>query len=313
MKKNKEHLNTTPKVIVLILSYNGKHLLKEAIDSYLANDYPNYEVVVIDNGSVDDTKAYVEANWRNVKVIRTEKNLGYSGGANFGLEYAFDKNNADFVLFTNNDVHADNNVIKSLVETALIDDKIAFTVGKVYYYDNPDTLHSVGKKFDEFWWNGGHIGRNEKDVGQYDKISERHWCDDIYWLINRKVYEDIGGYDTEFFLQSEDFDYQARAKKKGYKIFYTPEAKLWHMTSATIGRGSAYVIFFEVRNKLIVQMKHRAKEMYEKVITTKRLQIIKATPKLLVKMRFKYVFRMWKGYFSALRWGRRNGKLKKWI
>ena len=297
------------KVIVLILSYNGKHLLKEAINSYLENDYSNYKLVVVDNGSIDGTKAYVEQNWNSVKVIRLEKNLGYSGGANFGLKYAFEDEKADFALFTNNDVRADNQIIEALVDTANTSEKIAFTIGKVYYYDQPEILHSVGKKYDEFNWNGGHIGRNEKDVGQYDENVELQWCDDIYWLISREVYFEIGGYDTEFFLQGEDYDYQARAKKAGYKIMYTPRAKLWHMSSATIGRGSAYVTYFDNRNPLIVQMKHRPKEKYLPYIKFKRKILLKSTPKLLVKMRFLYVYRMWKGHFSAIKWGKQNNKL----
>ena len=79
------------KVIVLILSFNGKHLLDEAISTYLANNYKNFEVVVIDNGSIDGTKEWSEKNYPDVKVLHTKKNLGYSGGFNFGLEYAFKK------------------------------------------------------------------------------------------------------------------------------------------------------------------------------------------------------------------------------
>jgi len=99
------------KVVILILSYNGKHLLKDSISSYLANDYPNFEVIVIDNGSKDGTKEWVEQNYPGIIVLRTEKNLGYSGGFNFGLDYAFNKKNADNVLITNNDVKADNKVL----------------------------------------------------------------------------------------------------------------------------------------------------------------------------------------------------------
>jgi len=298
-----------PKVVVLILSYNGKYLLEEAIGSYLANDYPNYEVVVIDNGSRDGTSQYVETSWPQVQVIRTEKNLGYSGGANFGLQHAFEQRKADYVLFTNNDVRADDKIIQALVKTAISDERIGFTIGKVYYYDKPNVLHTVGKRYDEFRWNGGHIGRNETDTGQYDKVEERDWCDDIYWLINKKVYFEIGGYDTEFFLQGEDYDYQARARKAGYKIYYTPEAKLWHMTSKTIGRGSAYVEYFNSRNSLIVQMKHRPKEKYLPFIKAKRSELVKLTPTYISRLRFHFVYRMWLGYYSALQWGKRNNKL----
>ncbi|MCK7493641.1 MAG: glycosyltransferase [Comamonadaceae bacterium] len=79
-------------------------------------------------------------NGRRLKVHRTEKNLKYSGGFNFGLKYAFDENNADYVLITNNDVKADKHVISACIETALSDDKIAFVTGGVYYFDEPDVF-----------------------------------------------------------------------------------------------------------------------------------------------------------------------------
>ena len=75
-----------PKVIVLILSYNGKELLEESISSYFANDYPNFKVAVIDNGSSDGTQKYVKNNFPSVELMQIKKNRGYSGGFNFGLD-----------------------------------------------------------------------------------------------------------------------------------------------------------------------------------------------------------------------------------
>ena len=127
-----------PKVFVLVLSYNGKHLLEDSLSSYLENDYPNFEVVVIDNGSTDRTIEYVERCFPKSKVIRIEKNLGYSGGFNFGLDFAFNKNDADYALISNNDVKADKNVISELVKVAKTDEKIGFVTGKAYYYERPN-------------------------------------------------------------------------------------------------------------------------------------------------------------------------------
>ncbi len=78
-------MEKNPFVIVLILSYNGKELLKDSVSSYLANNYENFEVTVIDNGSVDGTKEFVEKEWPEATVIRLAKNQGYSGGFNYGL------------------------------------------------------------------------------------------------------------------------------------------------------------------------------------------------------------------------------------
>ena len=114
----------------MILSYDGKPLLEDSVSSYVANDYENFEVVVVDNGSSDGTKEYVNSNWPEVYVHRTEKNLGYSGGFNFGLDYAFNQQKADYVLITNNDVKVDHKVISSLVTTAETERQSRFCNGK---------------------------------------------------------------------------------------------------------------------------------------------------------------------------------------
>jgi GT2 family glycosyltransferase len=150
-------------IIVLILSYNGKELLYDSITSYLENDYDNFSVVVIDNGSTDGTMEFVNRNWPSVKVLRTDINLKYSGGFNLGIEYAFKEMDADYVLITNNDVKVDKHAISALFETANSDPKIGFTTGKVYYYDQPEIFQTVGKFENPIRWNGDHIGAGEKD------------------------------------------------------------------------------------------------------------------------------------------------------
>jgi GT2 family glycosyltransferase len=299
----------SPKVIVLILSYNGKSLLQDSISSYLNNHYTNFEVVVVDNASTDGTIHWVQKKYPSVYVLRTEKDLKYSGGFNFGMRYAFGKKNADYVLITNNDVIVDENIISELVKVAQQSDNIGFTIGKVYYYNVPNTLQTVGKRYHTELWNAGHMGNGEIDKGQYDKIEERDWCDDIYWLIRREVWEKTGGYDTEFAYQGEDFDWQVRAKMLGYKIMYTPHAKLWHKESMTIGLASAFKAYYDARNPLIIHMKYRNKEEYLKIIRMHVLNQVKIMPKYIIKGKLWHIIKMWQGLFSAIFWGVQNNRL----
>jgi GT2 family glycosyltransferase len=299
-----------PKVIVLILSYNGKHLLDDSVFSYLENDYPNFKVVVIDNGSSDGTEDYVEKNFPEAKVIRLEKNQGYSGGFNFGLKYAFEENNADYVLITNNDVKADKKVISELVKVAETDSKIGFVIGKVYYYDNPKVLQTVGKREDPIRWKGEHIGNREIDTGQYDKVEERVFCDDIFWLVRRDLYEKTGGYDTTFFLQAEDYDWQARAKKLGYKIMYTPFAKIRHKDSMTIGKTSPLKAFYDARNPMLVILKHKSPDFFRRYFWLHfRKDIFMTSIKIIIKrFEIKKAYNIWTGFLSGICWGLKNKK-----
>ena len=298
-----------PQVIVLVLSYNGKYLLHECLSSYLANVYPNYKIIVIDNGSTDGTREYVESEFPEVEVIRTEKNLKYSGGLNFGLEHAFLNQNTDYVVITNNDVVADKYLVSSLVETAQSQSDAGFVIGKVYYHEKPDIFQTVGKRFDPVLWNGGHIGQGEPDNGQYDRIEKRDWCDDIYWLVKREVWGKTGGYDTEFAFQGEDFDWQVRAKHLGYKIYYTPHAKLWHKESMTIGKTSPMKAYYDARNPLIIHMKYRSPREFRTYFYIRLKLLLEATYKQILRLRFKHALANIRGLVSALKWGIRNRKL----
>lgn len=292
------------KVIVLILSFNGKHLLFDSVSSYIENDYANYYVLVIDNGSTDGTKEYVAKKWPNVKVLRTEKNLAYSGGFNFGLDYAFNKQNADYVLITNNDIKADKHVISELVKVAETDAKIGFVTGKVYYYDQPNVLQTVGKYEDPIKWNGEHIGGREIDKGQYDEISERIFIDDIYTLVKRAVYYEVGDYDTTFKFQAEEYDWQARAKAKGFKFYYTPKAKIWHKESMTIGKNSAFKAFYDARNPMLVILKYKSPEYFRKYFWWQfKKGIIRSSLVSLKHLHLRICFNTWLGFFSGFIFG----------
>lgn len=297
------------KVIVLILSYNGKQLLEDSIFSYLSNDYPNFEVVVIDNGSTDGTKEWIGKNYPDVFVLRTEKNLGYSGGFNIGLDYAFNKKKADYVLITNNDVKADTKVITELVTVAETDIMIGFVTGKVYYFDKPDTLQSVGKYEDPVRWNGEHIGNKEVDNGQYDQISERIFADDIYTLVTRKLFLETGGYDTTFRFQAEEYDWQARAKKLGYKIYYTPFAQIWHKESMTIGKSSAFKAYYDARNPMLVILKHKSPEFFRKYFWQHfKIGVFRSSLVSIKQLKPNVAFSLWRGFFSGIIWGFKNNK-----
>ena len=296
--------NNNASIIVLILSYNGKHLLEDSISSYITNDYPNFEVFVIDNGSTDGTKEWVDNNYPNVFVLRTEINLGYSGGFNFGLNYAFNIKNADYVLITNNDVKADRKVISELVKIAETDQMIGFVTGKAYYFDKPDILQTVGKYEDPVRWNGEHIGNREVDTGQYDKISERIFTDDIFTLVSRRLFLEIGGYDTTFRFQAEEYDWQARAKKLGYKIYYTPFAKIWHKESMTIGKSSAFKAYYDARNPMLVILKHKPPEFFRTYFWQHfKRGVFRSSLVAFKHLKPNVSLAIWRGFISGVIWG----------
>ena len=140
---------TMPKVFVLVLSYNGIKWLKGCLPSVIAMDYPNYETVVIDNGSSDGTQDFMRENFPQVQMVTLKPNRGYAGGFNAGLEYAAE-HGADFFLVMNNDTEIDSFALTALVEAAQAQERAGFVTGKVYFHDcikrgKPNTLNGVSR------------------------------------------------------------------------------------------------------------------------------------------------------------------------
>lgn len=241
-----------PRVLVVTLNWNGRAWLGECLSSVLAMDYPRFEVALVDNGSTDDSVAFVRETFPAVHVVENPTNLGYARGFNRGLELGADRG-FDFFLLMNNDTEIDRNALTALVECALSRPRAGFVTGKVYFHDRPGVLQTVGKLEHPVMWNGGHIGAGEADTGQYDSVAERPFIDDIFTLVVAELYRETGGYDPQFFLQGEEFDWQARAKALGWRFYYTPEAKLSHYGSLSMGGlGSPVSEYFFVRNHLVV-------------------------------------------------------------
>jgi len=250
--RSAEGAQDQPLVWVITLNWNGREWLGACLTSVLAMDYPNFRVLVVDNGSEDDSVAIVKRQFPSVAVLELGRNLGYSGGFSRGLECAHSQRAAYFLVM-NNDTVIDPRALSALVETAGVSPRAGFVSGKVYFFDEPDVLQTVGKKEDPILWNGDHIGAGERDKGQYDEVAERPFLDDIFTLVSAEMYEEIGGYNRQLFLQCEEFDWQARAKRRGWRFYYTPEAKLWHRVSMSMGgKGNPVGRYFDTRSAMVV-------------------------------------------------------------
>jgi GT2 family glycosyltransferase len=229
----------------------------ECLEAILALDYPHFETVMIDNGSTDGSLDFVRERFPAVHILENGVNLGYARGFNAGLAYAFNQREADYCLIMNNDTKIDPDALSALVQVAESRDRVGFVTGKVYYYDRPNTLQTVGKFDRPGSIIAADIGANEEDTNQYNTVTKRPFADDIYTLVSRNMYKEIGGYGSQFFLQCEEFDWQWRAKDKGWHIYYTPKARLWHHGSLSMGGGSNPVShYFLARNLIVMTALH---------------------------------------------------------
>ena len=157
----------------------------------------------------------------------------------------------DYFLILNNDTIIDAEALTELCKTAETHEDVGFVTGKVYYYQDPTKLQTAGRLNDSLRLSGNLIGFREYDVGQYDFERDFDFVDDVFLLVKREVYEKVGGYDKNFFLYWEETDWCARVRRAGFRILYTPKAKIWHKGNLTTTDGIApSAFFFLTRNQI---------------------------------------------------------------
>lgn len=238
------------KVYVIVLNWNGKEDTVECLESLRSTEYDNYQVVLVDNGSEDDSVKTVKENFPEVEIVETGKNLGFAGGNNVGINYAIEKG-AEYVFLINNDTTVNSKYLEKLVEVAESNPQIGLAGSKIFYQQEPDTIWFAGGKINWLKNKGEHIGLNQKDSPEYNKTKEVDYLTGCALLIKKEVIEKIGVLAEDYFLYYEDTDYSLRAKNAGYKIIYVPESVIYHKVSRSTKPGSAKYIYYHTRNGLV--------------------------------------------------------------
>ena len=246
---------------------------------------------MVDNGSDEkfETKN-PELKTGELKIIRSEKNLGFAGGNNIGIKHAVE-NGADYILILNNDTIADQNLLQGLLNV-LEKDKTIGIVGPKIYFAEGFEFHKKRYKKTELgkviWYAGGimdwknitgcHRGVDEVDSGQYEEEAETGFVSGCCMLIRREVFEKIGFFDEKYFLYYEDSDFNQKARNSGYKIIYSPKAILWHKNAGSAGgSGSILQDYYITRNRLLFGLRYAP--------LRSKLSLIKESFKLAIKGR----------------------------
>lgn len=254
-----------PKVSVIILNWNGWEDTIECLKSLYQINYSNFNVIIIDNASEDDSVKRINeyAEGKKLKIIENKENYGFAEGNNIGIRYVLNNLHPDYILLLNNDTIVDKNFLKELVYAGEIDAEIGMIGPKIYYYDKPDVIWSVGCKISWKLARGIQIGSNEEDHGQYDKSKIVEYVSGSAFLIKINVIEKIGLMDKNYFLYFEESDWTLRANQEGYKSLYVPNAKIWHKVSQTGGGISNPIgLYYITRNRWIFMKKWAKKSDY---------------------------------------------------
>ncbi len=273
---------TNLSVTVIVLNWNGKHLLPDCLGSLQKVDYFKYNVLVVDNGSSDKSVQYVQSNFLEVDILELNVNLGYAGGNNAGFKHALLEYDSDAIIFLNNDTIVDKLFISALVKK-LADPDVAIAAPKIYYAHEPEKI----------WFNGADVNlalgkivhRNirEMDSSKLNTRETSDYASGCCFAIKSDTFIDVNGFDEAFSMYAEDVDLSLRVLEGGKKISMVSEAKVWHKVSASIGGEYSFrKLKRKVNGLLRIYVKHATLIEWGSIIVLSPVLILMGLLRLLI-------------------------------
>lgn len=251
-------MSSSPKVAIVILNWNGRNYLEKFLPSVLATNYDNYEVIVSDNGSIDDSVSFLQTNFPQVKLIRLDKNYGFAKGYNLTL----DKVNADYYALINSDLEVQRGWLSPIIELLEKDRSNAACQPKLLSFNNRKLFEYAGGAggwLDSFGYpfaRGRIFDICEEDNGQYDSTEQVFWVTGAAMVIRANVYHEVKGFDNYFFAHQEEIDLCWRMQLAGYKLFACPSSVVYHVGGGTLPRGNSLKTYLNFRNNQVMLFKN---------------------------------------------------------
>jgi len=239
-------------VVVTVLNHNGWRDATECIQSVLANSYPNFSIVVVDNGSTDDSLEKLShlADGEKTELISTGSNLGAVGGTNFGIRHAL-RTQGDFILTLSNDLVVSGDVIETLVNVMLADPKIGVMSSKIMYYDKPDRIWSCGLIMNHWLARGRELAHKMKGTRIENQVLDANLLIGCVMFFRRAMLEQVGLIDERYFYQNDEYDFFDRVRKAGWLVKVAMRPYVLHKIGQTIGTQSYDRWYYGTRNRLL--------------------------------------------------------------
>jgi GT2 family glycosyltransferase len=240
------------KLVTVVLNWNGGDDTLAALASL-----DGVETVCVDNGSDDGSPDAIADRFPDLELIRTGINLGFSGGNNVGIRRALARG-ADWVLLLNNDAVADPGLPAALAAAAAARPDAGVLACKVFFADPPDVLMYAGGRVNlrlGYW--GRQDGFGERDEGRFDTLRDVDRATGAAMAVSRAAIERAGLLDESLFAYAEDTEWCLRIREAGFGVVFVPDAKVWHVGSAsTGGLRSATSLYYDTRNMIAVAERH---------------------------------------------------------
>jgi GT2 family glycosyltransferase len=237
------------KVSIIVVNWNGERFLKDCLGSLSHQSYANCEIILVDNGSADNSVCFTRENFPEVKIVALRENKGFTGGNAAGLEIA----RGAYIALVNNDARPEKTWLEKLIQPMLRDYTIGICASKLIF-ENPRTLNSAGDGLTTagVGFNRG-LGENVANFNMPEPVFGACGAAVLY---RRRMLDEIGFLDEDFFLYDEDTDLNFRAQLAGWKCIYVPSAVVYHVANATSRRLSDLHVYYHTRNLDFVWMKN---------------------------------------------------------
>jgi GT2 family glycosyltransferase len=233
-------------VLIVVLNWNGIKDTKKCLDSLLNQTYPNFKILVVDNGSVDESLTIlreIEKKNENITIVANKKNLGFAGGVNAGITYAIGKD-YDAVALFNNDATADKEWLSELVKGSKQKDTSVVT--GLLLHENGKTIDSTGDYY-SVWGMPFPRNRGDNTLGASESgfVFSGSGGASLY---KTSLFKEIGLFDKSFFAYYEDLDVSFRTQLAGHKVYYTDKAIAYHKQGATSNKIPGFTVYQTFKN-----------------------------------------------------------------
>jgi hypothetical protein len=278
-----------PTVIIVILNWNGADLLIDCLDSVREIDYPNYEILVVDNGSTDNSVVVIQKNYPDVKILQLPENRGYARGNNAGFTHA--KDWGDFIVVLNNDTTVDKQLLNELIKPFKDNSSIIQTAPKIYYADQPDLIWYAGGYVNLWLGIINHVGIRKKDEKKYLVEINTDYATGCCFCMRMRDYEKFKGFNETFEMYGEDVNLSLMIRNTGGKVRMIPTAKIWHKVSASSG-GSGSI------SRLLKRLRSNFRIMYARATIFQWITFVISLPVLLIYYIYRFFIVKYSSYQS---------------
>ena len=287
------------KIAVVILNWNGKRLLETFLPSVIKFS-EEAVIYVADNASTDDSVAFLKTNFPMVKIIQNKENFGFSKGYNEALKNV----DAQIYALVNSDIEVTENWLKPIIETFDNETKTAIVQPKILDFKNKNYFEYAGAAggfIDQFGYpfcRGRIFKTVEKDIQQYDDNCEIFWASGACFFIRKNVFDELKGFDEDFFAHQEEIDLCWRAFNKNYQTKYIFSSVVYHIGGATLSAGNPQKTYLNFRNSLLMLTKNLPKSVMIKVLIIRMILDAFVGFQFLSDGKFKHFFAILKAHFS---------------